>query len=592
MRFRCGWRLAKDRRFMGVHRSRDNVVRLGEIPLSRDKTVEIADGCKITIFPYTLEFDCPLGTRVSEDVERTKLDLEMSAVLEKIHKSLVEHMGKDLKSDDQDWLESQQQKVEQRIDLYAQAEGFPTKNLPLLNHLAGNAVKSYILEQLSQNSSQVSSDLAINAAWYRMVTVVPPREQELQSTAQHLLQSLGITKKEDVQEKLIVVDQSFFSHWKKVCDQLDIAFRVYLSNRFLKRQLKDILFGYGPLEDLLRLPAVTEIMVVSKDKIYIDGENGIQKSGRQFISEAVTTTIIERIVSRVSRRIDRSEPMVDARLKDGSRVNAVIAPLAVSGPCLTIRKFPARKLTISELIKKKSITETASNFLRAAVLHKRNILVSGGTGTGKTTLLNCLSDYIPDSDRIVTIEDVAELQLKKAHVVKLETKKKNAQGKGEVTISDLVTNALRMRPDRIVVGECRGAEALDMLQAMNTGHGGSMTTIHANTAEDVVMRLEVMVQKASGNLPVSSIYRQIGSAIDVVVQLERLRNNRKCVVQISEVLGCDPMTGKVLIRDLFLMDGESLDSVLVPTGHLPSFMGELIEREYLNLETFYEEAKA
>jgi Flp pilus assembly CpaF family ATPase len=351
--------------------------------------------------------------------------------------------------------------------------------------------------------------------------------------------------------------------------------------------LKDIVFGYGPLEDLLRLPNVSEIMVVDKQHIYIERAGNLQNSGRRFISDAVIEAIIQRIVANVGRRIDRSQPLVDARLSDGSRVNAVIAPLAVSGPTLTIRKFPERKMIVDDLITRGAMTRTAAEFLRAAVLSRKNILISGGTGTGKTTLLNCLSDFIPDKERIVTVEDTAELQLAKEHVVRLETKSANVEGAGEYSIRDLVKNALRMRPDRIVVGECRGPEALDMLQAMNTGHDGSLTTIHANNSADVILRLEVLVQMAA-DLPVESIRHQIASAVDVIVQLKRMRDGRRCLSQITEVAGINPISNKLEMRDLFLLDDlEGGQAQLQPTGRLPTFIDELISTNTLNLKTFY-----
>jgi Flp pilus assembly CpaF family ATPase len=330
-------------------------------------------------------------------------------------------------------------------------------------------------------------------------------------------------------------------------------------------------------------------MVVDKHHIYIERSGNLQNSGRRFISDAVIEAIIQRIVANVGRRIDRSQPLVDARLSDGSRVNAVIAPLAVSGPTLTIRKFPERKIIVDDLIAKRAMTRTVAEFLRAAVLGRRNILISGGTGTGKTTLLNCLSDFIPDKERIVTVEDTAELQLAKEHVVRLETKAANIEGAGEYTIRDLVKNALRMRPDRIVVGECRGPEALDMLQAMNTGHDGSLTTIHANNSKDVILRLEVLVQMAA-DLPVESIRQQIASAVDVIVQLKRMRDGRRCLSQITEVAGINPVTGQLEMRDLFLLDdAEAKDAQLQPTGRLPTFISELISTGTLNLKTFYAE---
>jgi pilus assembly protein CpaF len=324
-------------------------------------------------------------------------------------------------------------------------------------------------------------------------------------------------------------------------------------------------------------------MVVGRDQIYVEQNGLIEKSGRRFISDKVTESIIERIVAQVGRRIDKSQPLVDARLPDGSRVNAIIPPLAVKGPCLTVRKFPLQRLTMDELIDLGSITKAAATFLRACVVDHRNILVSGGTGTGKTTLLNVLSSFIPFKERIVTIEDTVELRLHQEHVVTLETKPANVEGAGQYTIRDLVKNALRMRPDRVIVGECRGAEALDMVQAMNTGHDGSMTTVHANSSREVIERLEVLILMAA-DLPVTSIHRQLVSAIDVIVHISRLPGGRRAVTQISEVTRYDPEEKQVVVLDIF----NYRNSVsLQPTGYLPSFIDSLVEKELLDLEFLY-----
>ncbi len=357
--------------------------------------------------------------------------------------------------------------------------------------------------------------------------------------------------------------------------------RKYLVLRTLKKDLKDTILGFGPLQDLLRAPTISEIMVVRSDQIYVERDGVIELSGRRFLSDKVTESIIERIVAQVGRRIDRSQPLVDARLPDGSRVNAIIPPLAVRGPCLTIRKFPTERFTVDELIEGGTLTRPAAMFLRACVIGRKNLLVSGGTGSGKTTMLNVLSSFIPARDRIVTVEDVQELQLRQDHVVSLETRPANVEGAGEYTIRDLVKNALRMRPDRILVGECRGIEALDMLQAMNTGHSGSMTTLHSNSSEETIKRLEVLVLSAV-ELPVVAIHRQIASALDIVVQIARLAGGKRVITQISEVSRYDDRQSKIIIHDIFTRrpGGE-----LLATGYLPTFVEPLLEQGMLSLDS-------
>src|SRR5690606_25828217 len=339
---------------------------------------------------------------------------------------------------------------------------------------------------------------------------------------------------------------------------------VYMAKRHLKRMIKDSVFGFGPLEDLLRLPYVTEIMVVGRDRIFIEQGNRLEETGRRFVSDEVTLAIIERIVGQVGRRIDKSQPIVDARLPDGSRVHAAIPPVALDGPLLTIRRFP-RRYRVSQLIRNGSLSESAAAFLRACVLNRRNILVTGGTGSGKTTLLNGLAEWLPEAERIITIEDTAELHLDHRHVVRMETKMANAEGSGALTIRDLVRTALRMRPDRLVIGECRGGEALDMLQAMNTGHDGSLTTLHANSPQDVPGRLEALVQMAIP-LPVDTVHQQISTAIDLVVHVERTKAGRK-VTSICEVTPIDPRTRRVTMRPLFTFQGSGDEAALQPTGH-------------------------
>jgi pilus assembly protein CpaF len=318
----------------------------------------------------------------------------------------------------------------------------------------------------------------------------------------------------------------------------------------LRQEIIDEVMGYGPLEDLMRDPAVSEIMVNGANSIYIERAGLLTLTNKRFVDDKQLRLIIERIIAPLGRRIDEASPMVDARLPDGSRVNAIIEPLALNGATLTIRRFGTRRLDMDDLVRLGAVGAECVNFLRAIVQARLNIVVSGGTGSGKTTFLNILSGYLPNSERIVTIEDAAEIQLKQEHVVRLESRPPNIEGRGAITIRDLVRNSLRMRPDRIVIGECRGGEALDMLQAMNTGHDGSLTTVHANTPRDAIARLETLVLMAGFELPVRAIREQIAAAVDVIVQTARLRDGSRKLISVSEVVGMegDVVTMQEIIR--------------------------------------------
>jgi len=325
----------------------------------------------------------------------------------------------------------------------------------------------------------------------------------------------------------------------------------------LAREILDEIFGLGPLEPLLKDPTVSDILVNRFDRVYVERAGKIEPTGLSFKDDAHLMQIIDRIVSRVGRRVDESSPMVDARLADGSRVNAIIPPLAIDGPCLSIRRFGRDPITARNMIENKTLTEPMLELLSAIVKGRLNIVVSGGTGAGKTTLLNVLSGYIPNAERIVTIEDAAELQMKQEHVVRLETRPPNIEGKGAVRQRQLVINSLRMRPDRIIVGEVRGEEAFDMLQAMNTGHEGSLTTVHANSPRDALARLESMFSMANLNLPERAMRQQIASAIHAVVQISRLSDGTRKVMSVSEVTG---MEGEVvMMQDIFLFDRRGID---------------------------------
>jgi pilus assembly protein CpaF len=408
---------------------------------------------------------------------------------------------------------------------------------------------------------------------------------------------------QSVKDDARTIERDFDGELERLAPRLTPELRKYLVTRMLSKEIEDVVFGYGPLQDLLEMPHVNEVMVVGKDHIYIEKEGVLTNTGRSFFSDEVVHSIIERIITPVGRRIDRSTPLVDARLPDGSRVNAVINPLSLSGPALTIRKFARIPFTIDDLIDFGTLTDQVADFLRACVSGRKNMLISGGTGSGKTTTLNVLSNFVDPEERIVTIEDSAELQLPQEHLVRLETRPANIEGKGAYTIRDLVRNALRMRPDRLIVGEVRGPAALDMLQAMNTGHDGSLTTIHANTPDDTMLRLETMVLTAV-EMPVRAIREQVVAAIDLVVQIARFPDGKRRVTHVSEVLGIDLDTTRIITEDIFrfrLKEGgeidetelahgtparRSFDGQLEHTGYIPEFADGLITQGYLDLEVF------
>jgi len=363
------------------------------------------------------------------------------------------------------------------------------------------------------------------------------------------LEKLGKTSGDSARDEVLVVIRNAVNS--------EVVPLSFAERERLSREILDEIFGLGPLEPLLKDHGVSDILVNRFDRVYIERAGKIELTGLSFKDNSHLMQIIERIVSRVGRRVDESSPMVDARLADGSRVNAIIPPLAIDGPCLSIRRFGREPITARQMIENHTLTEPMLELLSAMVKGRLNILVSGGTGAGKTTLLNVLSGYIPNSDRIVTIEDAAELQLKQEHVVRLETRPPNIEGKGAVRQRQLVINSLRMRPDRIVVGEVRGEEAFDMLQAMNTGHEGSLTTVHANSPRDALARVENMVSMANLNIPERAVRHQLASALHAVVQIARLSDGTRKVITVSEVTGMDG--DSVAMQDIFEFDRTGVD---------------------------------
>ena len=566
-----------------------NICMIGESDVGVGETVQFDGGVPVRIWPYTLSFEHESIPEISRQEFDNHIRNVMANLEQRIHKQLLERLDlvgmESSRTPDQRSILLLENNIQ---DCCREMEVFSEDNEELLNNVVGLVLRDLLTNQIileGSVDSKRSATLTSNE-FDVPATLIPEREQELQNLLRMLKDQLKLDVPTDTSEKIRIVEEQAQSKFPSLQRFLHAELRRYIILRALKKDLKDTVFGFGPLQDLLRVPSITEIMVVSSDQIYVETDGVIERSGRRFISDQVTESVIERIVAQVGRRIDKSQPLVDARLPDGSRVNAIIPPLAIRGPCLTIRRFPEQRLSIEDLIEKESLTSSAAAFLRASVGNKRNILVSGGTGSGKTTMLNAMSSFIPHKERIVTVEDTAELKMHQEHVVTLETRPANVEGRGEYNARDLVKNALRMRPDRLIVGECRGGEALDMLQAMNTGHDGSMTTVHANSSAEVIERLELLVLMAV-ELPIKAIHRQIASALDLIVQLNRTNDGRRMVTQISEVERMDEETGDLIVTDIFnARNGVALQ----PTGYLPTFVDQLVDKNLLDLRFLYSES--
>lgn len=549
--------------------------------ISYGEETPLQDSDQIYIGEYLLRL---LAEKQSLEGPRSGEDARVIMALEnEIHSKLL------------DLMDLRQSKVQINLD----TETTRTKIRSHLEELVGRAVKG-LKDELKKELVRIAmykrltKEITLAGSGKEMVRrhadfEQPFFESQLEDITRRILTSLDVamqqrTMKEDIQK----LDATFKETFSRYEIDFSEGLSDYVSGMYFMMNILDLIFGLGPLQDLLDTPSISEIMVVARDRIFVEKFGVVEDSRREFYSDTLLMSVIERIVSPVGRRIDKSTPLVDARLKNGSRVNAIIPPLALKGPCLTIRKFSETSVTIHDLVKFGALTENMVNFLKACVDNHLNIVVSGGTGSGKTTMLNCLSAFISSAERVVTIEDTAELQLKQDHVVTLETRPANMEGKGEVTMRDLLKNALRMRPDRIIVGECRGGETLDMLQAMNTGHDGSMTTGHANTPQDMMKRLETMVLTGM-DMPVDAIRIQISGAVHLVVQLNRFSDGARRVTHISEVVGRDDETGEIIVEDIFryvLMPGKNQGRFLY-TGFIPSFLPTMLEKDLIELEELF-----
>ena len=519
----------------------------------------------------------------ARDVAATMSGLELA-----VHAALLEAM--DLKRTDKH-VDIEQPNEQARI--LAHLARIIEAQLTALSADMCRALAQFSMKKLvTYQITAAGSDVVVStSALLARQPLSPIAARKIDKEVTRIAQRLGLELQlNSLKRDLDRIDSGFTAVFEEGELELGGAILNDLIALYLRQATLALVFGLGPLQELMEMEAVSEVMVVSRDLIYIEKGGVIDDSRRAFPTDASLLAVIERIVAPVGRRIDKSSPMVDAHLPDGSRVNAIVPPLALKGPCVTIRKFRKSPLSIDDLVRFGALTPTMRDFLGACVRGRKNIVVSGGTGSGKTTLLNCLSSFIGAAERVVTVEDTAELQLNQPHVVSLESRPANMEGKGAITIRDLVRNALRMRPDRVVVGECRGSEALDMLQAMNTGHDGSMTTAHANAPEDMIRRLETMVLMAV-DMPVAAIREQIASAVDVIVQIQRFADGRRRVTHISEVVGVDPHSKDVVVEHVFATHRHQPGETAY-TGYLPSFAPELLAKGHLELGLFFKGAQS
>lgn len=549
-----------------------------EIALGQKAKLDFGD--EVQIAQYSLALVRP-GRKVSAANDRFLLHRRLMQFEQQIHAELLERMnlritGSINKSDSNyvgQILNHLEQILEQRIAVLDEE---------LLTYTVHTHLHRLVIaEVVRQCQGKVATDY--HPADQRLLD--EKRENAIQELVASMVDMMPLLfDAASVSEDLTLAEASFDEIFEKVLPSVTKPLRSYIVRRTVSKDLQDIMFGLGPLQDLLEMANVSEVMVVGKDRIYVEKNGVIQSTTRSFFSDEVLLSVIERILAPVGRRVDTSTPLVDARLQDGSRINVIISPLSLVGPCLTIRKFGWIPFTIDDLIERETLSSECANFLQGCVIGRKNIIVAGGTGSGKTTLLNTLSAYARPSERIITIEESAELKLPQPHVVGLEGRPANVEGKGAYTIRELVRNSLRMRPDRIIIGEVRGSEALDMLQAMNTGHDGSLSTLHANTPHDAMGRLETLVLMAV-DMPVRAIREQIVSAVDLVVQLQRFSDGRRRVTHISEITEIDRDTGQIRIEDIFVLRDGAVPR-LRHTGYIPTFAPVLIEKGIISTEVF------
>jgi pilus assembly protein CpaF len=551
-----------------------NGLLIGEFDVPRGKTRRLSPEDVISIPGYVIHFTGVRGDQRSSDVE---LERGFSDLKRQIHQELLEESGlrnQAAEVGDSRIVEQLRQKLDELLDRY----------LDLEDDMIDFIVKKEIREQVVDVVVRGERDQARRSklSWRKTSD-----ESAFDNFVDACAAELGVDDKVE-RTSIAKVMSGFDEVFSRNRDVLNPVQRRFIVRESVRADIDALMFGLGPLEDLLNLDDITEIMVVGRDRIFIEKGGGLEETGRTFPTEEDLNVAVNRMVKPIGRAVNRAEPIVDARLEDGSRVHIVIPPVAIHGTSVTIRRFREEPFTIEDLINFGTFTERAVSFLRGCILARKNIVISGGTGSGKTTLLNVLGAQIPFDQRLVVIEDSAELQLPQPNLVNLEARKANLEGKGEIPIKALVRAALRMRPDRIVVGECRGGEALDMLQAMNTGHDGSMTTGHSNSPREMLQRLQVMVMEAGESMPVTAIRQQIAAAVDVIIQIQRQRDRVRRVTHISEVVGYDQEEEAVVMEDIFTMaeaPGEKPE--LRFTGYLPTFIDQMLRHGEVELEDLF-----
>jgi pilus assembly protein CpaF len=564
--------------------------RLGRRDLAKDETATLTAGTEIWLGNNLLQLLLP-NTSVSREVANSELgDIELM-----MNEALLDF--EDRRRDLFDGDDRQRQtlltaELDRLIDLELDLAGKPGM-IATINRYCAEALRRPLISACLMSGTRGDIELAYSQLNADQRTRAIEIREELASELG--LEMTAASTADDLRK----LHAGFQDAYKAVSGMIGETFKLALIRDAVREKVLGLFFRLGPIQFLLDIDAISEIMVCGPDRIFVEKGNRMFETGLTFASENELFTVAARIAGRDGKQLTEGAPLADARLADGSRANIVARPTALNGLSLTIRKFGKAHWTVSDLRRNRAMSRPMERFLEAAVLARKNIIISGGTGSGKTTLLNALAMFVPQDERIVTIEDTSELRLKNRNIVTLEARRANVDGRGEISIRDLVRNALRMRPDRIVVGECRGGETLDMLQAMNTGHSGSMTTAHANSPQDLILRLETMVLQSGQELPIHAIRQQISAAIDLVVQVRKTPSldpeapplsRQRTIVEIAELGDFDPDTGQIPVNPIFELAGSEGALRHTISGYIPSFFEEMSDRNLIRIETFFDES--